>query len=1030
MRSGTRAPRWRRSHRQQNGYVRGAGQAWQATSTAALLLAGTAALLLAGLLALAVSNAARAYPPPRVTPLPFVFDGSVAALTRDGLGNTYVGGTFTQELAPTGSGLVLSAAGEGAPNPSTFPHVIGKVLAAKPDGTGGWYIGGSFTSVGGVARQSLAHILSDGEVDPAWNPAPTGGSVVYDDASAVIDALALSGSTLYVGGDFTSIAGQPRASLAALDAGTGQATSWNPGTSLEFEGEPGLVRALLVDGSTVFAGGQFAAVGGQPRVNLAAIDASTGGVLGWNPGAGGTVYALAVSGSDVFVGGSFSTIAGQSLNNLAAIDIASGLAIPWNPSPSGPVHALAISGSSVYVGGSFSSIGGQPRNGLAAINPESGNATEWNPNPTRFCQTSVATLSVSGSTVYVGGSFTSIGGQPRMDIAAVDATSGTATEWNPDPSDFDPAGCAFTETPVDVIATAGSTIYAGGDFAGAGPALARIDGVAKVTPEGNLDTSFHPLAPSSSIIKSLAVSGSTLYVGGQFFLLGEPERGDLAALDTSTGEATPWNPAPNQSVSALAVSGSTVYAGGSFTAVNTENGLGGVERKGLAAFDATTGLALPWNPQANGPEGFASVDALALSESTLYVGGRFTTIEGQERDGLAGFDLASGGMSEWNPQAGAEGLFTPTVNAVAVAGSTVYLAGNFLSIGGQRRGSLAAVQATSGAPISWNPVTTGGGTPTTIATLGSTVYVGGNFNAVGVLTPSVSRIDLAAIDAESGAATGWDPEDNAGDQLGFVDALAASGATVYAGGEFDFMGGQATGPFAEISTETPPSAVPLPFVAPPATPAIPSPGRGSTVLSATPAPVLAIRQRVTVTAGKVTVRLKGTGRFVPLSGATTIPDGSEVDATNGRVVLTVATLTRGRTEAAEVYGGRFLIHQDRRAPAETHMTLSLPLGGCPRAALAQSVTAPAPANSATRPSRARARHLWVSEHGGSWGTKGHYVSTTVEGTRWLTLDRCDRSEVKVASGKVRVRDLIRNHTKTITTGQTYVAIAPSSKARG
>ena len=36
---------------------------------------------------------------------------------------------------------------------------------------------------------------------------------------------------------------------------------------------------------------------------------------------------------------------------------------------------------------------------------------------------------------------------------------------------------------------------------------------------------------------------------------------------------------------ALAVSGSTVYAGGSFTSI------GGEERHGIAALDATTGLA-------------------------------------------------------------------------------------------------------------------------------------------------------------------------------------------------------------------------------------------------------------------------------------------------------------------------------------------------------------------------------------------------------------------------------------------------------
>jgi len=38
---------------------------------------------------------------------------------------------------------------------------------------------------------------------------------------------------------------------------------------------------------------------------------------------------------------------------------------------------------------------------------------------------------VSGSTLYVGGFFTSIGGQVRTGIAALDAATGTVTDWNP-----------------------------------------------------------------------------------------------------------------------------------------------------------------------------------------------------------------------------------------------------------------------------------------------------------------------------------------------------------------------------------------------------------------------------------------------------------------------------------------------------------------------------------------------------------------------------------------------------------------------
>jgi hypothetical protein len=176
-----------------------------------------------------------------------------------------------------------------------------------------------------------------------------------------------------------------------------------------------------------------------------------------------------------------------------------------------------------------------------------------------------------------------------------------------------------------------------------------------------------------------------------------------------------------------------------------------------------------------------------------------------------------------------------------------------------------------------------------------------------------------------------------------------------------------------------------------------------------------------VIAGTVRIRLEGTNTFVSLSGSTGIPNGSEVDATDGRVLITVATGHAGLTASAEVYEGIFTFRQTGGAHALARLTLSLPLTGCPRSLPTGHPHAKSPASGAEHRSGSKSRHLWVSESGGSWGTSGRYVSTTVEGTRWLTLDECNRSEVEVAAGKVKVHDLIHNKTKILTAGKTYVA---------
>src|SRR5207249_9645327 len=117
-------------------------------------------------------------------------------------------------------------------------------------------------------RRHLAHVRADLSV-AAWNP----------NLDNAVFALAVSGGTLYAGGDFSSIGGQARRFIAALDTATGLATQWNPGAN-------GSVPALAVSSGKVYAGGSFFFIGGQARSHIAALDtAATGAATAWAPGA-------------------------------------------------------------------------------------------------------------------------------------------------------------------------------------------------------------------------------------------------------------------------------------------------------------------------------------------------------------------------------------------------------------------------------------------------------------------------------------------------------------------------------------------------------------------------------------------------------------------------------------------------------------------------------------------------------------------------------------------------------------------------
>ena len=659
----------------------------------------------------------------------------------------YIGGYFNYVGPSTGYGIPLDLL-SGMPL-AKFPKVNGFVSVCVPDGSGGWFIGGRFNKVGNFTRKYIAHILADGLVDPNWNPNASGGNYTG------VGALVVSGSTIYVGGEFTSIGGQPRNNIAALNATTGAATDWNPNADNS-------VDVLAISGSTVYAGGWFSHIGGQTRNYIAALDASTGAANDWNPCANDGIVTLTISGSTVYAGGWFLHISGQMRNYIAAIDADStGTATDWNPNASrgdytAPVFIIDVSGSTIYVGGKFNSIGGKERNNIAALDAVTGAATDWNPNASYGDNpdiTSVCAIAVSGSTIYVGGTFNSIGGKERNNIAALDAVTGSATDWNPN------TNCAYYYCPwVGTLAVSGSTIYVGGWFVSIG-GLTR-NNIAALDATTGAATAWNPNA--NGYIYALAISGSTLYAAGAFTQIGGQTRNYIAALDTDTGTATFWNPIASETVYALAVSGSTVYAGGGF------NSIGGQMRNHIAALDAATGVATDWNPKAN-----ASINALAVSGSTVYAGGYFTTIGGQTRNCIAALDVFTGNVTDWNPNA------NHGIDTLSISGSTVYAGGWFSHIGGQMRNYIAAIDTDStGTAIDWNP--NANAMVLAINASGQTVYVGGKFSSIG----GQMRNCIAALDAATGIALDWNPNAN-----GVVNAIAISGSILYAVGGFSSIGG-------------------------------------------------------------------------------------------------------------------------------------------------------------------------------------------------------------------------------------------------
>ncbi len=326
----------------------------------------------------------------------------------------------------------------------------------------------------------------------------------------------------------------------------------------------------------------------------------------------------------------------------------------------------------------------------------------------------------------------------------------------------------YTDGPVYALVETNGVLYLGGDFSQIGPSPAQMIPrvcAAAIDEASGTATQWNPNCQGP--VWAFALAGSIIYLGGDFGTVSGLPRSQIAAVDAATGIPTVWNPAVGGHVRALAVSGNTVYVGGDFVA------LGGQPRTQLGALDALTGQATAWNPAAQG-----LVSSLLVSGSVIYAGGAFKSVGGQPRVNLAAVDLGSAQATIWSPNPNGP------VNSLALAGASLCVGGSYSAIAGSPRSNLAAFDLATGALLPWRADTDG--PVLALATSYGTLYAGGQFYAIG----GQNRTNIAqiALGLTTNNVTDWIPTrlDNSLFNQPYVDALAATRGTIFAGGDAYF----------------------------------------------------------------------------------------------------------------------------------------------------------------------------------------------------------------------------------------------------
>ena len=274
-----------------------------------------------------------------------------------------------------------------------------------------------------ASANSLAVLVDDAtavypvRIDPCFSDADWGIVGGLSGSSPAVYALAVSGSDLYVGGQFTTAGG-----LTANNIAKWNGTAWSTlGTGLG-AGVDQPVAALAVSGNNLYVGGALTTAGGVAANSIAKWDISTStwsalgsagenGLSAPNTGHNSVVDAIAILGNNVYVAGTFTMAGSHNANYIASWNTATSLWSPLgagaNPGLDNEAYALAVSGSDLYVGGAFSSVvGGPVVNHIAKWNSGGWSALDLG------CDSFVYALAVpcsDPSSLYVGGQFTHVG---------------------------------------------------------------------------------------------------------------------------------------------------------------------------------------------------------------------------------------------------------------------------------------------------------------------------------------------------------------------------------------------------------------------------------------------------------------------------------------------------------------------------------------------------------------------------------------------------------------------------------------------
>ncbi|HEX8566692.1 MAG TPA: FG-GAP-like repeat-containing protein [Pyrinomonadaceae bacterium] len=479
------------------------------------------------------------------------------------------------------------------------------------------FIFGTFGRVNNVTTNSIARLNPDGSLDQSFNA----GSIIegFRQARAVV---VQNDGKIVVAGNFT-VQNTQRQDIVRL----------NPNGSLD------ITFTTMVAGITISAlrlqpddkiliGGIFSTVNGVQQDNFSRLNAD--GTLDTSVNISSlqireiNSIELQPDGKIIFSGGF--TQQGSTNSRIIRINPDGSRDLSFTVDNNGGASRLfLLPEGKILIGGGFTRINGVLSPGIALLNENGSINTAYQAKA--FVNGSISALAtLSNGKILIAGSFISVNGEDRRSLVRLNIDGSVDSSFIPPTEilEFSSVVFAIKVQPDQKILLAGGSEYRVNNV------LRR--GIARLTPEGLIDSSFNPGFGTDGSVYALEIQpDGKIIIGGEFSSFNFIQRNKIARINSNGSLDTSFNAGiSGGNVRSLALQpDGKLIAGGDFTNINSN------VRRCLVRLNEDSSLDSSFNTGL-GVNSFCSISDIALQpDGKIFIGGGFQSIENINRNAVA-----------------------------------------------------------------------------------------------------------------------------------------------------------------------------------------------------------------------------------------------------------------------------------------------------------------------------------------------------------------------------------------------------------